>query len=60
MGMRIYTGRGGLMEAALVEILRRGMADGPENHIVVVPKQLTLQPERALLEALDLKGSFRL
>lgn len=60
MGMRIYTGRGALMEAALVEILRRGMADGPENHIVVVPKQLTLQTERTLLSALNLKGSFRL
>lgn len=58
--MLIYTGRSRLMEAALIDALRRGMAEGPERHIVVVPKQLTLQTERRLLEALALKGSFRL
>ena len=58
--MRVYTGRSRLMEAALVDVLRRGMAQGDGSHIVVVPKQLTLQTERTLLEALALKGSFRL
>ena len=58
--MRIYTGRSRLMEAALIEVLRRDMAAGPAEQIVVVPKQLTLQTERTLLSALGLKGSFEL
>ncbi len=77
--MRIYTGRSRLMEAALIEILRRDMAAdeaatnaapmanvapgadaAPMAHIVVVPRQLTLQTERALLAALNLPGSFSL
>ena len=58
--MRIYTGRSRLMEAAMIDTLRRGMARGEGDHIVVVPKQLTLQTERTLLAALELKGSFRL
>ena len=58
--MRIYTGRSRLMEAALIEVLRRGMAGEAEAHIVVVPKQLTLQTERTLLGALSLSGSFAL
>jgi len=57
--MRIYTGRSRLMEPAMIDALRRGMAAGGD-HLVVVPKQLTLQTERTLLEALSLKGSFRL
>ncbi len=58
--MRIYTGRGRLMEAALIEVLRRNLAGDREAQIVVVPKQLTLQTERTLLDALNLPGSFRL
>ena len=58
--MRVYTGRGCLMEAALIETLRRGMAGGAQLHLVVVPKQLTLQTERNLLRALGLRGSFQL
>ena len=58
--MRIYTGRACLMEAALVDTLRRGMELDAGDHIVVVPKQLTLQTERTLLDALNLQGSFRL
>ena len=83
--MRIYTGRGSLMEPALIEVLRRSLAggagagateagpagthpgegspsgDGPvEAHLVVVPKQLTLQTERTLLAALRLPGSFQI
>ena len=58
--MRIYTGRSHLMEAAMIDILRRDMAGGDGDMIVVVPKQLTLQTERTLLDALALNGSFRL
>ncbi len=58
--MRIYTGRGRLMEPAMIDVLRSSMAEGDRDHIVVVPKQLTLQTERSLLSALSLKGSFRL
>ena len=58
--MRIYTGRSSLMEPAMIRVLRRGMEAGEKDHIVVVPKQLTLQTERMLLSALALKGSFRL
>ena len=58
--MRIYTGRSRLMEPAMIDVLRRSMAEGDKDHIVVVPKQLTLQTERTLLSALALKGSFRL
>lgn len=58
--MRIYTGRSRLMEPAMTDVLKKSMAGGDKDHIVVVPKQLTLQTERTLLSALDLKGSFRL
>jgi len=44
----------------MIDVLRRSMAEGDRDHIVVVPKQLTLQTERSLLSALSLKGSFRL
>ncbi len=47
--LRVYTGRGRLMQAALSELLRRADA---RTQLVVVPKQLTLQTERLLLEAL--------
>jgi len=58
--MRIYTGHSRLMEPAMTDLLRRSMAQGDKDHIIVVPKQLTLQTERTLLAALSLKGSFRL
>lgn len=58
--MRIYTGRGCLLAPAMIEILKRAMNGEAENHIVVVPKQLTLQTERSLLAALNLRGSFQL
>lgn len=58
--MKICTGRAALLEPAMIEALR-GAMDGPlDAHIVVVPKQLTLQTERALLQALGLEGSFAL
>lgn len=55
--LHIYTGRNRLLAPALIEALR---APGPESHLIVVPKQLTLQTERLLLEALNLRGSFAL
>ena len=58
--MRVYTGRSRLMEAALVEALRRSMRGAARTQLVVVPKQLTLQTERTLLSALGLQGSFQL
>ena len=58
--MRIYTGRNPLLEPAMIEALRASMDGGAEALIVVVPKQLTLQTERTLLQALQLRGSFRL
>ena len=57
--MRIYTGRSHLLEPALIRVLRDGVG-GTETQIVVVPKQLTLQTERTLLSALNLRGSFQL
>ena len=56
--MRIYTGRSPLLEGALLKVLREGMNTPAEVHLVVVPKQLTLQTERTLLKALALPGSF--
>lgn len=58
--MRIYTGRSQLLEAAMLEALRGAMDGDVQAHIVVVPKQLTLQTERMLLSALNLRGSFQL
>ena len=58
--MRIYTGPNHLLEPAMLEALRASMNAYSGAHIVVVPKQLTLQTERTLLRALDLPGSFRL
>ena len=59
--MRIYTGRNHLLFPALAMLLGRARQAGTaEVHIIVVPKQLTLQTERDLLAALGLKGSFDL
>ena len=58
--MRIYTGRSPLLAPAMIALLRRPMGEGVENRVVVVPKQLTLQTERTLLAALNLRGSFQL
>ena len=58
--MKIYTGRAHLLEGAMIEAVRASMRNDVDAHIVVVPKQLTLQTERALLTALHLKGSFQL
>ena len=58
--MRVYTGRARFMEGALIERLRELKDGGAEFQIVVVPKQLTLQTERMLLQALKLQGSFAL
>ncbi len=55
--LRVYTGRGRLMQAALSELLRRADA---RTQLVVVPKQLTLQTERTLLRELNQRGSFQI
>lgn len=55
--LRVYTGRGRLMQAALSELLRRADA---RMQLVVVPKQLTLQTERTLLRDLNQRGSFQI
>lgn len=55
--LRLYTGRGRLLESALVKVLS---AAEEETLLVVVPKQLTLQTERMLLRRMNLRGSFRL
>lgn len=55
--LHLFTGRGRLLAPALIEVLKRAEA---ETQFVVVPKQLTLQTERMLLERLNLRGSFRL
>ena len=55
--LHIYTGRNRLLAPALIECVRGGEAP---TQLVVVPKQLTLQTERMLLGALELRGSFRI
>lgn len=55
--LRVYTGRGRLIQAALSELLRRADA---RTQLVVVPKQLTLQTERTLLRDLNQRGSFQI
>lgn len=55
--LHVFTGRNRLLAPALVEVLRH--ADEGQQ-LIVVPKQLTLQTERMLLEQLKLRGSFRL
>ena len=55
--LTIYTGRARLLTGALIHALRGAPST---TQLVVVPKQLTLQTERTLLEALNLRGSFRL
>lgn len=55
--LRVYTGRGRLLQAALSELLRRADA---RTQLVVVPKQLTLQTERTLLRDLNQRGSFQI
>ena len=58
--MKLYTGRARALEPAMFAALGDAMNGPAEAHIVVVPKQLTLQTERALLDALHLEGSFSL
>ena len=58
--MKLYTGRAHLLEGAMIEIMRASMHNVVDAHIVVVPRQLTLQTERTLLKALGLRGSFQL
>lgn len=55
--LHLYTGRSRLLAPALIETVKTAPAP---TQLVVVPKQLTLQTERMLLESLNLRGSFRL
>ena len=58
--MKIYTARAHRLESAMIEVMRASMRNVVDAHIVVVPKQLTLQTERTLLRELKLEGSFQL
>ena len=55
--LNVYTGRSRLLAPALIEAVRA--AEAP-TQLVIVPKQLTLQTERMLLDKLRLRGSFRI
>ena len=55
--LHLYTGRSRLLAPALIEAVKAASAP---TQLVVVPKQLTLQTERMLLEELNLRGSFRI
>ena len=55
--LQIYTGRSRLLAPALIAAVKAASAP---TQLVVVPKQLTLQTERMLLEAMNLRGSFRI
>jgi len=55
--LHIYTGRARLLAPALIEAVKTAPA---KTQLIVVPKQLTLQTERMLLEKLNLRGSFRI
>ena len=55
--LHIYTGRARLLASALIEAVRTASAP---TQLIIVPKQLTLQTERMLLDQLNLRGSFRL
>ena len=55
--LTIYTGRSRLLSPALVEAVKNAPAS---TQLVIVPKQLTLQTERMLLDSLNLRGSFRI
>ncbi len=55
--LTIYTGRNRLLAPALVQLIAQ---DDHDSALVIVPRQLTLQTERMLLTALNLRGSFRL
>ena len=58
--LQILTGRNYLLEPALLDAARRVLSRPEGTFYAVVPKQLTLQTELALIEGLALRGSFRL
>lgn len=55
--LHLCTGRNRLLAKALIESVRNAAAP---TQLVIVPKQLTLQTERMLLGALEMRGSFRI
>lgn len=58
--LRAYTGENRWLSHALAENLRAALREDDAVEYIVVPKQLTLLTERMLMEALELRGSFRL
>lgn len=58
--LRLVTGRNRLLSGALSESVSVALQSGEDTLSVVVPKQLTLETEMALLDGLQLQGSFRL
>ncbi|MCQ2437224.1 MAG: PD-(D/E)XK nuclease family protein, partial [Clostridia bacterium] len=55
--LTFYTGRGTLMQGALLDALQRSAC---QKRLIIVPKQLTLLTERMLLRELSLGGTFDL
>ncbi len=58
--LRLVAGRNRLLSAALLRDIAAALQSGEDTLSVVVPKQLTLETELALLDGLALQGSFRL
>ena len=58
--LRIVSGRNHLLCGELLGRLGEAMGQGEDALTVVVPRQLTLETELALLDGLSLEGSFRL
>ena len=58
--LRLLAGRNRTLGGALLREVGAALQSGEDALRVVVPKQLTLETELALLEGLCLQGSFRL
>ena len=58
--LRLLAGRNRTLGGALLREVGAALQTGEDALRVVVPKQLTLETELALLEGLCLQGSFRL
>lgn len=59
--MRYITGQSAELKAHLMERIAQALKDGGDSALILmVPEQYTLQAELDVVDALDLKGSFRL
>ena len=59
--MRYITGQSAELKAHLMEQIAQALKDGGDSALILmVPEQYTLQAELDVVDALDLKGSFRL